>query len=39
VFLDLHVKVKPAWREDERLLDTLGVAPSKRRGRGRRNKG
>jgi len=39
VFLDLHVKVKPDWREDERLLDTLGVAPSKRRGRGRRPKG
>jgi GTPase len=35
VFLDLHVKVKPDWREDERLLDTLGVAPGKpRRGRG-----
>jgi GTP-binding protein Era len=33
VFLDLHVKVKPDWREDERLLDTLGVAPSKRRAR------
>jgi GTPase len=28
VFLDLHVKVKPDWREDERLLDSLGVAPS-----------
>jgi GTP-binding protein Era len=33
VFLDLHVKVKPDWREDERLLDSLGVAPSKRRAR------
>jgi len=33
VFLDLHVKVKPDWREDERLLDSLGVAPSKRRPR------
>jgi GTP-binding protein Era len=31
VFLDLHVKVKPDWREDERLLDSLGVAPSARR--------
>jgi GTP-binding protein Era len=31
VFLDLHVKVKPDWREDERLLDSLGVAPSTRR--------
>jgi GTP-binding protein Era len=30
VFLDLHVKVKPDWREDERILDSLGVAPSKR---------
>jgi len=33
VFLDLHVKVKPDWREDERLLDTLGVAPAARRSR------
>jgi GTP-binding protein Era len=31
VFLDLHVKVKPDWREDERVLDSLGLAPSKRR--------
>jgi GTPase len=38
VFLDLHVKVKADWREDERLLDTLGVPPSKRRGRGPRPK-
>jgi len=30
VFLDLHVKVKDAWRDDERLLDSLGL-PSKRR--------
>jgi GTP-binding protein Era len=30
VFLDLHVKVKEGWREDERTLDTLGL-PSKRR--------
>lgn len=29
VFLDLHVKVKEGWREDERLLDTLGL-PSKK---------
>ncbi len=35
VFLDLHVKVKPDWREDERLLDSLGVAPSKRKTRKR----
>jgi len=33
VYLDLHVKVKPDWREDERLLDTLGVAPASRRRR------
>jgi GTP-binding protein Era len=32
VFLDLQVKVRPAWREDERLLDDLGVE----RGRARR---
>jgi GTP-binding protein Era len=25
VFLDLHVKVKSEWRDDERLLDELGV--------------
>lgn len=25
VFLDLHVKVKADWREDERVLDTLGL--------------
>ncbi len=30
VFLDLHVKVKEGWREDERVLDTLGL-PSRRR--------
>jgi len=29
VFLDLRVKVRAEWREDERLLDELGV-----RGRG-----
>ena len=23
VFLDLHVKVKGEWREDDRLLDTM----------------
>jgi GTP-binding protein Era len=33
VYLDLHVKVKPDWREDERLLDTLGVPPASRRRR------
>ncbi len=25
VFLDLHVKVHPDWRDDERILDELGV--------------
>ena len=30
VFLDLHVKVKKDWREDERVLDSLGL-PSRRR--------
>jgi GTP-binding protein Era len=31
VFLDLRVKVRADWREDERLLDELGLAPSRRR--------
>ena len=31
VFLDLHVKVKEGWREDERILDTLGLPSRKRR--------
>jgi GTP-binding protein Era len=31
VFLDLHVKVRDRWREDERTLDELGLPPSKRR--------
>ncbi len=30
VFLDLHVKVKQGWREDDRTLDSLGL-PSRRR--------
>ncbi|MBY0495454.1 MAG: GTPase Era [Cyanobacteria bacterium] len=30
VFLDLHVKVKEGWREDERMLDSLGL-PSRKR--------
>lgn len=25
VFLDLHVKVRPDWREDDRILDQLGL--------------
>jgi GTP-binding protein Era len=25
VYLDLHVKVRPDWREDERVLDEIGV--------------
>jgi GTP-binding protein Era len=25
VYLDLHVKVRPDWREDERVLDQIGV--------------
>jgi GTP-binding protein Era len=32
VYLDLHVKVKSEWRENERLLDEMGV-PQARRGR------
>ena len=27
VFLDLHVKVKSEWRDDERLLDEIGLKP------------
>ncbi len=30
VYLDLHVKVREGWREDERMLDSLGL-PSKKR--------
>jgi GTP-binding protein Era len=25
VYLDLHVKVRPSWRDDERMLDDLGL--------------
>ena len=33
VFLDLHVKVREGWREDDRMLDSLGLpAARKRRG-------
>jgi GTP-binding protein Era len=28
VYLDLHVKVKSEWRDDERLLDEIGLKPS-----------
>jgi GTPase len=31
VYLDLHVKVKESWRDDERLLDSLGLPSRKRR--------
>ena len=30
VYLDLHVKVREGWREDERMLDSLGL-PSRRK--------
>lgn len=33
VFLDLHVKVRRDWREDERTLGELGLASRKRRDR------
>jgi GTP-binding protein Era len=33
VFLDLRVKVRADWREDERLLDELGLPQTKRRRR------
>ena len=39
VYLDLHVKVKPGWREDERILDTLGLDKAKPRPRGERGAG
>jgi GTP-binding protein Era len=32
VYLDLHVKVKADWREDDRTLDTLGLPKHRRRG-------
>jgi GTP-binding protein Era len=32
VFLDLRVKVKPSWRDDERTLDQIGL-PRRKRGR------
>jgi GTPase Era involved in 16S rRNA processing len=27
VFLDLHVRVKSEWREDERALSEMGIGP------------
>ena len=33
VFLDLRVKVRADWREDERMLDTLGLPQAKKRRR------
>jgi GTP-binding protein Era len=35
VFLDLHVKVRDAWREDERVLDEIGLPRTKPRTRSR----
>ena len=32
VYLDLHVKVKPGWREDERVLDSLGLKRGRKGG-------
>jgi GTP-binding protein Era len=31
VYLDLHVKVKESWRDDDRLLDSLGLPSRKRK--------
>ena len=30
VYLDLHVKVRADWRDDDRILDQAGVAPTER---------
>lgn len=34
VFLDLHVKVREGWREDDRMLDSLGLPAKRRKGKG-----
>lgn len=34
VFLDLHVKVRESWREDERMLDAIGLPRTRTRRRG-----
>ncbi len=34
VFLDLHVRVKADWREDDRVLQNIGVLPFRRGGDG-----
>lgn len=31
VFLDLRVKVKPSWRDDDRTLDALGLQPGRKK--------
>jgi GTP-binding protein Era len=31
VYLELHVKVKSDWRDNERFLDELGMPPARRR--------
>lgn len=35
VFLDLHVKVREDWREDDRALDAIGVPRVRKRAKGR----
>ena len=35
MFLDLIVKVAPEWRENERVLDDLGIAGTRRKGTAR----
>ncbi len=32
VYLDLHVRVKAEWREDDRVLEQLGLGPGRRSG-------